>query len=116
MTLASDALHDFLAPILPGWRIQYGRWDDDSRSDSYCVIKPAGGPRAELLRRPMFTIDLIGADGQSTQDVLIKANQIIESMRVNSGGLVSLQPGEPVFMPTSDRRAVFEIAVSAITV
>jgi hypothetical protein len=59
---------------------------------------------------------LIGADGQSAGDIETKANQIIEAMRASSGGLVLLQPGEPVFMPTADRRAVFEIAVSAITV
>lgn len=114
---ASTAIRDFIVPILgAGWVAQFGAWDDSDRSKSVALIRPAGGPRAELVRRPQFTLTLIGADGQSSADVAAKANQIIEAMRVSSGGLVLLLPGEPVFMPTSDRRAVFEIAVSAITV
>lgn len=113
---ASTALRDFLQPILTGWRLQFGAWDDDSRAARYCVIKPVGGGRAELIRTPQFTLSLIGADGESAQVIEQAANQIIEAMRAGSGSLVSLQPGEPVFMPTNDRRALFEIAVSAITV
>lgn len=114
---ASDAIRDFIAPVLgAGWLIQFGAWDDRDRTKSCAVIKPAGGPPAELIRRPQLTLTLIGFDGQSATDVEAKANQIIEAMRASSGALVSMQPGEPVFMPTADRRAVFEIAVSAITV
>lgn len=114
---ASTAIRDFITPILGvGWVVQFGAWDDADRSKSVAVVRPVGGGRAELVRRPQFTLLLIGADGQSSADVAVKANQIIEAMRASSGGLVLLQPGEPVFMPTADRRAVFEIAVSAITV
>lgn len=114
---ASTAIRDFIAPILgAGWVIQYGAWDDADRAVSVALIRPVGGARAELIRRPQLTLTLIGADGQSATAIEAKANQIIEAMRVSSGGLVLLQPGEPVFMPTADRRAVFEIAVSAITV
>lgn len=114
---ASEAIRDFIAPVLgDGWVIQFGAWDDRDRTKACAVIKPAGGPQAELIRRPQLTLSLIGADGQSAPDVEAKANQIIEAMRASSGALVSMQPGEPVFMPTADRRAVFEIAVSAITV
>ncbi len=114
---ASTSIRDFITPILgAGWVVQFGAWDDSDRSKSVAMIRPVGGARAELVRRPQFTLTLIGADGQSSADVETKANQIIEAMRASSGGLVLLQPGEPVFMPTADRRAVFEIAVSAITV
>ncbi len=113
---ASTAIRDLIAPVLGvGWVVQFGALDDADRSVSVAVVRPAGGARVELVRRPQLTVALIGADGQSAPDVEAKANQIIEAMRVSSGGLVSLQPGEPVFMPTADRRAVFEIAVSAIT-
>lgn len=114
---ASTSIRDFITPILgSGWVVQFGAWDDADRSKSVAVVRPVGGGRAELVRRPQFTLTLIGADGQSSADVEAKSNQIIEAMRASSGGLVLLQPGEPVFMPTADRRAVFEIAVSAITV
>ena len=114
---ASTAVRDFIVPILgAGWVAQFGAWDDSDRSKSVALIRPVGGPRAELVRRPQLTLTLIGADGQSAADVEAKANQIIDAMRASSGGLVLLLPGEPVFMPTADRRAVFEIAVSAITV
>lgn len=114
---ASDAIRDFIAPVLGSdWAIQFGAWDDRGRSRPCAVVRPAGGGRAELIRTPQFTLTLIGFDGQSATDVEAKANQIIEAMRASSGDLVSMQPGEPVFMPTADRRAVFEIAVSAITV
>lgn len=114
---ASTSIRDFITPILgAGWVVQFGSWDDADRSKSVAVVRPVGGGRAELVRRPQFTVVLIGADGQSSGDIEAKANQIIEAMRASSGGLVLLQPGEPVFMPADDRRAVFEIAVSAITV
>lgn len=113
---ASEAIRDFIEPILgAGWEVQFGAWDDKSRDTSVAVVRPVGGGRVELVRRPQFTLTLIGAEGQSAPAIQDKANQIIEAMRVNSGGLVSMQPGEPVFIPTADRRAVFEIAVSAIT-
>lgn len=114
---ASEAIRDFIAPVLgDGWVIQFGAWDDRDRTKACAVIRPAGGGRAELIRTPQFTLTLIGSDGQSATDIEDKANQIIEAMRASSGALVSMQPGEPVFMPTADRRAVFEIAISAITV
>lgn len=114
---ASTSIRDFITPILgAGWVVQFGAWEDADRSVSVAVVRPVGGGRAELVRRPQFTLLLIGADGQSSDEIMAKANQIIQAMRASSGGLVLLQPGEPVFMPTADRRAVFEIAVSAITV
>jgi hypothetical protein len=113
---ASDALRAFLAPILPAWRIQLGRWVDDSRSGRYAVIKPAGGALAGLVRRPSLTLSLIGADGDPITATHAAADSVIEAMRSSSGAIVSMQPAEPVFVPTSDGRAVFEIAISAITV
>ena len=113
---ATQAIRDFIEPILgAGWDVQFGAWDDQSRETSVAVVRPVGGGRADLIRRPQFTLMLVGAEGQSAPAIEAKANQIIEAMRAGSGSLVSLQPGEPVLIPTADRRAVFEIAVSAIT-
>lgn len=112
---AADQVKAFIEPILNGWRVQFGRWVDDSRSARYAVLRPAGGGQAELLRYPAFTLVLIGADGDAPSVVMAAADQLIEAMRSGSGALVSLLPGEPVYMPTSDGRVVLEIALSAIT-
>ena len=114
---AADAIRDFLAPLLPGYVLQYGRWMDDpsDRSKRFAVLRPAGGGRAELVRRPEFTLSLIGPEGEPTNAVAAAADAVIEAMRASAGTLVFLQPAEPVFMPTSDGRPVLEIAISAIT-
>lgn len=112
---AADALRDFVTPLLPGWRVQFGRWRDGEKADRFCVIKPAGGLPADLVRRPQFTVSLIGAENAEASEVSEAADAIVEEMRTSSGTLISLQPAEPVYMPTDDGRPVFEIAVQAIT-
>jgi len=117
MSAAADALRLFLGPLLPGWRVQYGRWVEGQagQADRFAVIRPAGGAPAQLVRRPQFTVSLIGAVDDTVPSVSSLADAIVEAMRTNSGGLVYLQAGEPVFMATGDGRPVFDIAVSAIT-
>jgi hypothetical protein len=114
---APVAIRDFLAPVLPGFEFQYGHWTDstDNKAGRYAVLKPAGGPPAELVRKPQFTLTLIGPTGESALGLHASADAAIEAMRAGSGDLVFLQPAEPVFMATSDRRPVLEIAISAIT-
>lgn len=113
---AADALKDFITPLLTGWRIQFGRWTDSTNAaDRFAVIKPVGGGLADLVRRPQFTLILIGSKSDPATVPSMGAESIIEAMRVSSGALVSLQPGEPVCWATDDGRPVFEIAVSAIT-
>ena len=113
---AADALKDFITPLLTGWRIQLGRWTDSTNpADRFAVIKPVGGGLAELVRRPQFTLLLIGAKADAATVPSMRAETIIEAMRVSSGALVSLQPGEPVYLATDDGRPIFEIAISAIT-
>lgn len=112
---AGDALRAFISPLLPDWRVQYGRWVDGTKTDRYAVIKPAGGLPAELVREPQFTLSFIGAMNEDAGIAAAAAEAVIEAMRSSSGSLVFLQPAEPVFMATNDGRAVFEVAVSAIT-
>lgn len=113
----ADALRNFLTPLLPGWRIQFGRWSDGNTSHRYAVIRPAGGLPAALVREPQFTLTLIGAVGDAATGgpAGVAAEAVIEAMRQDSGELVFMQPGEPVFQATTDGRPVFEIAISAIT-
>lgn len=113
---ASDALRNFITPLLPGWRVQFGRWMDGNTADRYAVIRPVGGLPAALVRRPEFTLALIGAAGDDAQVPQEAAEQVIEAMRAGAGAeVVYFEAGEPVFMPTDDGRPVFEVAVSAIT-
>ncbi len=112
---AADALRNFILPLLTGWRIQLGRWMDGNTADRYAVIRPVGGLPAALVRRPEFTVALIGAAGDAASVPQACADAIVEAMRTDSGDVVLFQAGEPVFMATDDGRPVYEIAVSAIT-
>lgn len=113
----TGAIVAFLSPLLPGWRVQVGRWVDNlgAKTSRFAVLKPAGGSPAELVRRPQYTLTLIGVDGGDMATTAEAADTVIQAMRATSGSVVFLKPAEPVFMPTSDGRPVFEIAVSAIT-
>lgn len=117
MSAASDAIRNLITPLLgPGWRVQFGRWVElgGDGADRFAVVRPVGGGPAELVRRPQFTIALIGIRDEGTKPCEDAADAIIEQMRTDSGSIVFMQPGEPVFMPTSDGRPVIEIAVSTI--
>lgn len=114
-TAAGDALRAFLQPLLPGWRIQFGRWIDGTTTDRYAVIKPVGGLPAELVREPQFTVTLIAGAADAASVPGERADAIVEAMRTGSGDLVFLQGSEPAYFPTNDGRHVFEFAVSAIT-
>lgn len=115
MSAAADALRDFLLPLLPGWQLQFGRWEDLGRDKRYAVIRPAGGLPVELIREPQFTAMFIGADGEGAEPASNAVEAVVEAMRSSSGSLVFLQPAEPVYVASDDGRAIFEVAVSAIT-
>ena len=112
---AADSLREFIEPFLPGWRIQFGRWVDGTKTDRYAVLRPMGGLPAELVRRPQFSLMLIGGLNDQASIPSERADAVIEAMREASGALVFIQPAEPVFWATDDGRPVFEIAISAIT-
>lgn len=116
MSPAAQAIVNFLQPLLgSGWAFQFGQWREGEAKTRYAVLKPAGGPGAELLRRPQFTLSLIGLEAGDWSFVSKAAEALIEAMRASSGGLVYLEPGEPVPVPTANRRPVLELAISAIT-
>ena len=112
---ASDALRAFITPLLPGWRIQFGRWTDGNTADRYAVIRPVGGMPAELVRQPQFSLMLVGALDDADQVPDAAAHSLIEAMRTSSGQLVFMQPSEPVYQATNDGRPVFELSISTIT-
>lgn len=93
--------------------MQAGAWRDGT--GRFCVVRPVSGAAAGLLRRPQFTVWLIGQKDDTFTAINTVANQIVEAMRAESGGLVYLEAGEPAFNATADGRQAFEIAVSAIS-
>jgi hypothetical protein len=111
---AADILRDFVTPLLTGWRVQFGRWMDGSPTARYCVIRPAGGLPLSLVREPQFTLSFIGSTNDSEATISDAVEAVITAMETSSGGAVFLQPAEPVFLPTTDGRPVFDLAVSAI--
>lgn len=116
MSIAADAIRNLITPILTGYRVQFGRWIDGAPTDRFAVIRPVGGVPASLVRRPQFSLMLIGAVGDSSATPDGKAHLIIEAMRASSGSIVTMSPGEPVFFSTDDGRPVIEIAISTITI
>ena len=115
MTTAADALRAFVTPLLTGWRIQFGRWVDGSTADRYAVLRPVGGMPAALVRRPQFSLLLIGALNDPATVPSMAAEAIIEAMRTESGALVLMEAGEPVFTYADDGRPIIGFAISTIT-
>lgn len=119
------SLRDFFADALgPGWVLQFGRWVDEDKPVGgaqrmrYAVLRPAGGVAAGLVRRPQFTLVLVGlgpgdnvATGEAASRCIVAAQEAAEEERED---LVGIECGEPVFVATQDGRPVFEIAVSVI--
>ena len=114
-TSAADAVRAFIAPLLPSWRVQFGRWTDGTKTDRYAVLRSVGGLPAALVREPQFTLTLIGALNDDASAVGSASDALIEAMRAGSGSLVLMQPAEPVFSTTDDGRPSCEFAISAIT-
>jgi hypothetical protein len=112
---ATDALRAFLTPLLLGWRLQYGRWIDDLKTDRYAVLRPMGGLPGALVRQPRFTLTLIGAADDAASLPETAAQTVISAMNTDAGGLVFMEPGEPVFWAANDGRSVVELSISTIT-
>ena len=116
MSQAADAIRNLITPLLPGWRIQFGRWVDGLPTDRFAVIRPVGGVPSTLVRRPQFSVMLIGAVNDPATVADGKAGEIVQAMRASNGALVVMTAGEPVYFPTDDGRPVFELAISTITI
>ena len=113
----AEALRDFFeeACELPGIEMQFGRWVDQGNTRRYGVLRPAGGLAEPTLRRPQFTLALIGKDQSDLMEVAAAASRCVDAARADAGDVVVyIQCGEPVFVATRDGRPMFEIAVSVI--
>ncbi|MFD2756388.1 phage tail termination protein [Comamonas terrae] len=107
-------LRQLLLPVLGGWRFQFGRWTDGGKSDRYAVLRPMGGPGGSLVRRPAFSLMLIGSGIDAATVADDKAQEVIALLANESGSLVFAQPGEPVYWATDDGRAVAELPINTI--
>lgn len=120
----ADALRRFFAAALgSGWEVQFGRWIDGDKPAGterprYAVLRPAGGVDAGLVRRPQFTLALIGLGPNDNVLTGEGAARCVEAAQFagedEREDLAGIECGEPTFMATQDGRPVFEIAVSVI--
>lgn len=117
MTAHVEALRSAVTAVLapPEWVVSLGRvaGAQDQRT-RYAVIRPAGGTFGDLLRRPLFTVDLMGRQGGDAEATLAAAEALISALRDPVAGLVFTAPGEPSFTTTAEGRPLVSLAVSAI--
>lgn len=110
---AVDALKAFLTPILPGWRLQFGRWDDEAGA-RFAVIKPSGGLSRPLLRTPQFVLQLIAAVNDDAAVARAAAEAVVAATKADAGSLVNIDAGEPAYWWTTDGRHAFDISITAM--
>ncbi len=113
----AESIRDLIAPLLPpGFVLSFARIaGSPDPLKRYAVIKPAGGSNSDLVRRPLFTLDVLGLpNGDATQTAGI-VEALVQRMRATAGGLVYLAPGEPSFTTSAEGRPVFTVAIAAIT-
>lgn len=118
---AANAIRNRLAPLLPfDYEWQFGVWQDTSgaKRKRFAVVKPVGGNgTSSLVRRPLFTLSLIGRDGGDREAVAEHAENCVKALQHagrDAAGVV-LFASEPIFTPTADNRPVFDIAIEALS-
>lgn len=96
------------------WVWQFAAWrDDKGPAGRYAVIKPSGSVRAVLVRKPVYTVALIGGE-KDAPGIASEASQTLAKAMRNAthtafaGAVVS----EPVFSGLSgEGRVIFEVVV-----
>jgi hypothetical protein len=113
---APNAIRELLAPLLTGWVFSFGRIaGSPDPLKRYAVLRPAGGAGGDVVRRPLFTLDLLGLPNGDQQETAATTEAIISALRSDAGSLVNLSPGEPSFTTSAEGRPVFAVAIAAIT-
>lgn len=115
--IAQD-IRDILAPLLPaGWRVAFELMPaQPDATAGYVVVKSAGGPSGERVRRPGFALMICGPSGASQLDVAAVADTLRGGLigSAGAGDVVQLDCTEPRFMLTSDARRVYQMAVEVL--
>lgn len=115
----ADSLRLWLSDrnLLPNYRVQFGVWRAGANQlDKYAVIRPLGGVPAELVRRPVVSLTLIGAVNQSSNEVYDLLNDVIEQSKIDfcTEGVPFIEVGEPTLMQTEDARPLAMVDITFI--
>ena len=112
----AEHIRDLIAPLLSGFAFHYGRLEGaPDPTKRYAVLRPAGGSNGDLVRRPLFTLDVLGLPNGDQLETAAIVEAALLRMRASAGGLVYLAPGEPSFTTSAEKRPVFTVAIAAIT-
>ena len=116
---AADSLRIWLTDrnLLPGYRIQFGVWKSGANAlDKYAVIRPIGGVSAELVRRPVINLTLIGAINQASNEVYDLLNDVIDKSKVDFclDGIPFIEVGEVTILQTEDARPIASCDITFI--
>lgn len=116
MSAIAERIRDVVAPALPGVVLSFGRVAGaPDPLKRYGVIRPAGGASGDLVRRPQFTLDVMGLPSGDSTETAAMVEAAIERMRRPAAGLVFLAPSEASFTTTAEGRPLFSVAIAAIT-
>lgn len=116
---AADSLRIWLTDrnLLPSYRIQFGAWKAGSNAlDKYAVIRPLGGVSAELVRRPVINLTLIGAINQASNEVYDLLNDVIDKSKIDfcTDSLPFIEVGEVTILQTEDARPIASCDITFI--
>lgn len=113
---AAEAIRALIAPLMPGVVLSFGRINGaPDPTKRYAVLKPAGGGSGDLVRRPLFTLDVMGLQGGDVQQTAELVEAVVQRLRATAGGLVFIAPSEPNFTTSAEGRPVLTVAIAAIT-
>jgi hypothetical protein len=117
VTTHAEALRTAVAGVLPGpgWVVSLGRINGAAdKGKRYAVIRPAGGSSGDLIRRPLFTVDLMGLESGDAVATLNAAEDLVRRLRAPVDDLVFTAPGEPSFTTSTEGRPIASLAVAAL--
>ncbi len=111
-----DRIDAAIRPLLPGVVLSMGRIHGaPEKTKRYAVLRQSGGSSGDLVRRPLFTLDVMGLpSGDFTQTAEL-VEKCIQRMREPVDGVVFLAPGEPSSTTSAEGRPLFSVAIAAIT-
>jgi len=115
VTTIAERIEAVIRPLLPGVVLSFGRVAGaPDQTKRYAAIRPAGGGSGDLVRRPLFTLDVMGRAGGDYLETASLVEDAIKRMRQPADGIVFLAPSEPSFTTTAEGRPLFSVAIAAI--
>lgn len=115
LNTGAEALKEIGAAALDAsWTWQFAVWrDDKGAAGRYAVIKPTGSVRAALVRKPVFTVALVGGSKDAAGIASSAAQTLAAALRqATHPDFAGVVVSEPVFSGLSgEGRVIFEIVV-----